>query len=62
MMEESRNTFKIVTNLVGYHLFDFRPGAEIMPFCRENNMGIMAYDSGSRSAYWSDVAGDEVRG
>ena len=45
MMEESRDTFKIVTNQVGYHLFDFRPETEIMPFCRENNMGIMAYGS-----------------
>ncbi|MDP6453939.1 MAG: aldo/keto reductase [SAR202 cluster bacterium] len=45
MMQESRETFKIVTNQVGYHLFDFRPEAEIMPFCRENGMGIMAYGS-----------------
>lgn len=45
MMQESRGTFKIVTDQVGYHLFDFRPEAEIMPFCRENDMGIMAYGS-----------------
>jgi aryl-alcohol dehydrogenase-like predicted oxidoreductase len=45
MMQESRETFKIVTNQVGYHLFDFRPEGEIMPFCRENGMGIMAYGS-----------------
>ncbi|MCH7800897.1 MAG: aldo/keto reductase [Chloroflexi bacterium] len=45
MMQESRDTFKIVTDQVGYHLFDFRPEAEIMPFCRENGMGIMAYGS-----------------
>ncbi|MDP6716582.1 MAG: aldo/keto reductase, partial [SAR202 cluster bacterium] len=45
MMQESRETFKIVTNQVGYHLFDFRPEAEIMPFCRENGMGIRAYGS-----------------
>ncbi len=42
-MRESLDTFDIVTNQVGYHLFDFRTEAEIMPFCRENGMGIMAY-------------------
>lgn len=44
-MRESLDTFGIVTNQVGYHLFDFRPEAEIMPFCRDNGMGIMAYGS-----------------
>jgi aryl-alcohol dehydrogenase-like predicted oxidoreductase len=45
MMKESLDSFKIVTDQVGYHLFDFRPEAEIMPFCRDNGMGIMAYGS-----------------
>ena len=44
-MGESLETFPIVTNQVGYHLFDFRPESETMPFCRDNGMGIMAYGS-----------------
>jgi aryl-alcohol dehydrogenase-like predicted oxidoreductase len=44
-MSESLETFPIVTNQVGYHLFDFRPESETMPFCRDNGMGIMAYGS-----------------
>ena len=42
MMEESRDKYKIVTNQVGYFLFDFRPETEILPFCRENIMGVVA--------------------
>ena len=44
-MGESLESFPIVTNQVGYHLFDFRPESETMPFCRDNGMGIMAYGS-----------------
>ena len=44
-MGESLETFPIVTNQVGYHLFDFRPESETMPFCHDNGMGIMAYGS-----------------
>ena len=44
-MGESLETFPIVTNQVGYHLFDFRPESGTMPFCRDNGMGIMAYGS-----------------
>ena len=44
-MAECLDVFPIVTNQVGYHLFDFRPEPEVVPFCRENGMGIMAYGS-----------------
>ena len=44
-MAECLEVFPIVTNQVGYHLFDFRPEPEIVPFCRDNGMGIMAYGS-----------------
>ena len=42
-MRESLDTFPIVCNQVGYHLFDFRPEAEVFPFCRENGLGVMVY-------------------
>ena len=42
-MRESMDTFPIVCNQVGYHLFDFRPEAEVFPFCRENGLGVMVY-------------------
>ncbi len=45
MMAESRETSPIITNQIGYHIFDRRPEAEVMPFVRENGMGIMAYGS-----------------
>ena len=45
MMAESRETSPIITNQIGYHIFDRRPEAEVMPFVRENEMGIMAYGS-----------------
>ncbi|NQW21693.1 MAG: aldo/keto reductase [Chloroflexi bacterium] len=45
MMAESRETSPIVTNQIGYHIFDRRPEAEVMPFVKENGMGIMAYGS-----------------
>ena len=44
-MAECLEVFPIVTNQVGYHLFDFRTEPEIIPFCRDNGMGIMAYGS-----------------
>lgn len=45
MMSESRETSPIITNQIGYHIFDRRPEAEVMPFVKENEMGIMAYGS-----------------
>ena len=44
-MAECLEVFPIITNQVGYHLFDFRTEPEIIPFCRDNGMGIMAYGS-----------------
>ena len=45
MMAESRDSSPIVTNQIGYHIFDRRPEAEVMPFVKENGMAIMAYGS-----------------
>ena len=44
-MGDCLDVFPIVTNQVGYHLFDQRPEPEIFPFCADNGMGIMAYGS-----------------
>lgn len=44
-MAECLDVFPIITNQVGYHLFDLRTEPEIIPFCRDNGMGIMAYGS-----------------
>ncbi len=44
-MSDCLDVFPIVTNQVGYHLFDQRPEPEIIPFCADNGMGIMAYGS-----------------
>ena len=44
-MAECLEVFPIITNQVGYHLFDIRTEPEIIPFCRDNGMGIMAYGS-----------------
>ncbi|MCH8223860.1 MAG: aldo/keto reductase [Chloroflexi bacterium] len=56
MMAESRETSPIITNQVGYHIFDRRPEAEIMPYVAENGMGVMAYGSmahGLLTGAWS---------
>ena len=42
-MSECLDTFPIVCNQVGYHLFDRRPEAEVFPFVRERGLGVMAY-------------------
>jgi aryl-alcohol dehydrogenase-like predicted oxidoreductase len=42
-MRESLETFPIICNQVGYHLFDTRPEPEVFPFCRESGLGVMAY-------------------
>ena len=44
-MSDCLDVFSIITNQVGYHLFDQRPEPEIIPFCADNGMGIMAYGS-----------------
>ena len=45
MMEESLKSSDIITNQIGYHIFDRRPEEEVMPFIKKNNMGVMAYGS-----------------
>jgi len=45
MMAESRETSPIITNQIGYHIFDRRPEADVIPFVKKNGMGIMAYGS-----------------
>ena len=45
MMAESRESSPIVTNQIGYHIFDRRAEPKVMPFVKENDMGIMAYGS-----------------
>jgi aryl-alcohol dehydrogenase-like predicted oxidoreductase len=42
-MRECLETFPIMCDQVGYHLFDSRPEAEIFPFCREQELGVMVY-------------------
>jgi len=42
-MSECLETFPIVCNQVGYHLFDRRPEPEVFPFVREHGLGVMAY-------------------
>jgi aryl-alcohol dehydrogenase-like predicted oxidoreductase len=42
---ECLKSFPIVCNQVGYHLFDRRPEATVLPFCREHGVGIMTYGS-----------------
>ena len=44
-MRDCMNAFPIVCNQVGYHLFDFRIEDEIVPFCGEHGLGVMAYGS-----------------
>ena len=44
-MSDCLDVFPVVTNQVGYHLFDQRPEPEIIPFCADHGMGIMAYGS-----------------
>ena len=45
MMQACREFSPIVTNQIGYHIFDRRPEAEVVPFIADNDMGIMAYGS-----------------
>ena len=56
MMEESLQTSPIITDQIGYHIFDRRPEADVMPFVRSHGMGIMAYGSmahGLLTGSWS---------
>ena len=43
MMQECERHGHIVANQVGYHLFDRRMEAQVLPYCLENGIGFMAY-------------------
>ena len=43
MMEESRKHGSMSVNQVGYHLFDRRMEKEVLPYCKEQQIGFMAY-------------------
>lgn len=43
MMEECQRCGRLATNQVGYHLFDRRMEAHVLPYCLENRIGFMAY-------------------
>lgn len=45
MMEECEAVGHLTANQVGYHLFDRRMEAEVLPYCLANNIGFMAYGS-----------------
>lgn len=45
MMEECNRHGGIAANQVGYHLFDRRMEAEVLPHCLEKQIGYMAYGS-----------------
>ena len=56
MMKACREFSPIVTNQIGYHIFDRRPEAEVMLFVADNGMGIMAYGTlahGLLTGTWS---------
>lgn len=58
MMKESLESSNIITNQIGYHIFDRRPEKDVMPFVKNNNMGIMAYGSmahGLLSGKWNNA-------
>ena len=43
MMEEANRHGKIAANQVGYHLYDQRMDAEVLPWCGANGVGFMGY-------------------
>ncbi|PZC44389.1 MAG: putative oxidoreductase [Chloroflexi bacterium] len=43
MMEEANRHGKIATNQVGYHIYDQRMDADVLPWCGANNVGFMGY-------------------
>ena len=40
MMEECEKHGHIAANQVGYHMFDRRMESEVLPYCKENNIGL----------------------
>ena len=45
MMEACQNHGRLTANQVGYHLFDRRMEAAVLPYCLEQGIGFMAYGS-----------------
>lgn len=45
MMEECERHGHLTANQVGYHMFDRRMEAAVLPYCQENGIGYMAYGS-----------------
>ena len=45
MMTECEKHGHLTANQVGYHLFDRRMEAEVLPYCRQQGIGFMAYGS-----------------
>ena len=43
MMEECQKYGNVVTNQVGYHMFDRRMESAVLPYCLTNSIGFMAY-------------------
>jgi len=43
MMDTCRDLGALSVNQVGYHLFDRRMEAEVLPYCEKNQIGFMAY-------------------
>lgn len=43
MMEEANRHGSIAANQVGYHIYDQRMDAEVLPWCGANNVGFMGY-------------------
>lgn len=43
MMAACQKHGQLTANQVGYHLFDRRMEAEVLPYCREQGIGFMAY-------------------
>ncbi len=45
MMQECQKHGRLTANQVGYHMFDRRMEAAVLPYCLEQNIGFMAYGS-----------------
>ncbi len=45
MMAACQRHGRLAANQVGYHLFDRRVEKAVLPYCRENDIGFMAYGS-----------------
>ena len=43
MMEECEQAGHLTANQVGYHLYDRRMEAQVLPYCQEHKIGYMAY-------------------